>query len=474
MKRKLPLLFILFILILSRPHYNYSFQSSTEDNILKIEKNPLIEENKSALHSVETFQSTFRQIASSVIPAVVHIRTTSKSRRMPRDNILSLFFPNIPVSASGSGFFLTSDGYIATNYHVIKDADTIEVYLNDGKSYNATLVGVDEKTDCALIQIQGNNYTKVYLGDSRTVKVGDIAIAIGNPFGLRGSITFGIISAVGRKDIIDQDAIYKNFLQTDAAINQGNSGGPLLNIYGQVIGMNTAIFSNSGGGSIGIGFAIPMDIVKDVLSEIILRGSVQRGIAGIAVRDLNAREKASFGLTDGSGIIITSIQIGGAAFIAKLKPGDIIYKFDDNKINSTMQLREIFTKYRKGDSIQVFILRNGRRLKTVLTFGGDEDPLRFTGNIWNWAGVVFGNTNEYSEYFNIESSSKGALALHVDPNSPTSNFLSAGSLIYQLNRTAINSVDDLKSELSKYRSGNIITIFFTKGSRRYLIRIRLS
>ncbi len=288
------------------------------------------------------------------MPAVVNISTTRvvKSQGMPAspfmdDPFFKHFFGEefgrqfqIPrerrENSLGSGVIVSADGYIVTNAHVVEKADEIKVLLSDKREFTGKVVGSDPKSDIAVIKIKGKDLPTLNWGDSEKLEVGEYVLAIGNPFGLNSTITLGIVSAVGRANMgIEQ---YENFIQTDAAINPGNSGGALVNTRGELIGINTAIFSRTGG-SMGIGFAIPSNMAKGVMDSLVKTGKVVRGYLGVSIQDLNAEMAKQFGLDDKQGALVSDVVAGSPADKAGIKTGDVILKFDGKEIENSTMLR---------------------------------------------------------------------------------------------------------------------------------------
>ncbi|MDH4129527.1 MAG: trypsin-like peptidase domain-containing protein, partial [Spirochaetota bacterium] len=286
---------ILSLIFVMGYYFSNSLYGDKKNVLQEIEnnsKNTVVQSDNNALEVALSLQRAIRNVAKSVSPSVVNIRTErivkKRSRRGTPYNFFDFFGDEHgfdgpqKMQSLGSGFVISKDGYIVTNNHVVQDADEITILFSDEKEYKGKIVGRDTRTDIAVIKIEPKHTIPVTpIGNSDEVQIGDFAIAIGNPFGLKGSFTLGVISARSRDDV-DADAGLKNYIQTDASINQGNSGGPLLNINGQAIGMNTAIYSTSGG-SVGIGFAIPMNIVKRVVVSLIEKGVVERGYLGVII-----------------------------------------------------------------------------------------------------------------------------------------------------------------------------------------------
>jgi len=335
----------------------------------------------------------FTAVAEVANPAVVHIISTVNSQpqqrrnpQMPIDPFEFFKGPGFqfeqpgPRSGSGSGVILTDDGYIVTNNHVIDNASKIEVILNDKRSYIAELVGTDPNTDIAVLRIAENNLPFIKLGNSDQLKVGQWVVAVGNPFNLTSTVTVGIVSALGRNiDLIrsngNQYAI-ENFIQTDAAINPGNSGGALLNTQGELVGINTAIASETGSYS-GYAFAVPVILVEKVFNDITQYGKVQRAILGVSIQDISQNLADEKNLTDLSGVYVAEVVDKGAADKAGIQPGDVLLKINNTAVNSSSKLQETIGKFRPGDKVQVTLRRKGKEMVipvSLLSTDGKSKP----------------------------------------------------------------------------------------------------
>ena len=316
-----------------------------------------------------TGQVSYANAVEIAAPAVVNIYTTKiiteRVNPLFNDPFFRRFFgdqlaPRKRMESSlGSGVIVSENGYVLTNNHVIEGADEIQLALRDGRSAEATVVGTDPESDLAVLKIDLNNLPAIAFSDSGDLRVGDVALAIGNPFGVGQTVTMGIISATGR----DRVGIntFENFIQTDAAINPGNSGGALINPYGHLIGINTAIFSRSGG-SQGIGFAIPVTFAMDVMQQIIKTGHVVRGWLGIEVQDVTPELAESFGLKDNTGVIVAGILRNGPASNAGLKPGDVITHIGDNKIQDSRDVMTSIARMTPDTKVSIDILRRGKQM----------------------------------------------------------------------------------------------------------------
>jgi len=275
------------------------------------------------------------------------------------------------LSSLGSGVIVSAEGYVLTNHHVIRGADQIQVALRDGRETLAEVVGTDPESDLAVLRIELDDLPVIELTDSTKVAIGDVALAIGNPFGVGQTVTMGIISATGRSHL-GLNA-YEDFIQTDAAINPGNSGGPLINPAGAMVGINTAIFSRSGG-SQGIGFAIPTNLARNILKELVTQGRVIRGWLGVEAQELNPELAASFGLQAPRGVIIAGVVPGGPADQAGLKPGDVLLSIEGRPILDARETMSDIAAVEPGDSLPLTVVRDGEKLQLTVEVGERPPP----------------------------------------------------------------------------------------------------
>ncbi len=332
-------------------------------------------ELKEAYNNASSLQKVFRAVYTTVRPSVVRVMVENKVKVQPMmfgDPFLYRYF-GLPEPkqggdervqrAQGTGFIIDSSGLVLTNAHVVGESKTVQVILASGKTMTGTVRGVDKVTDIALIEVKGAGVKALQLGDSDAVEVGDFAIAVGNPFGLDGTFTTGVVSAVGRADI---DASGGKFIQTDASINQGNSGGPLLNLEGQVIGINRMIFSPTGG-SVGIGFAIPINEARDVIEQIKKNGSVERPMLGIRISNIPEDRKT---VSKGQGVFVHEVINGTGAATAGIKPEDIILKIDGNAVNQPEELVRYIRKRKVGDRVILEILRGSQTSSVSVQLNG--------------------------------------------------------------------------------------------------------
>lgn len=314
----------------------------------------------------------FTQAAEMSVNSVVHVKTTYNIRQTASDPILEFFFgrplqqePRIQ-QASGSGVIISHDGFIVTNNHVIDKARNIEVILNDKRTYPATLVGTDPNTDIALLKIEQDSLPWLSFGNSDSLQIGEWVLAIGNPFNLTSTVTAGIVSAKARNiNIINSSMKIESFIQTDAAVNPGNSGGALVNTRGELVGINTAIASQTGSYA-GYSFAVPAAIVSKVVSDLKTYGTVQRGLMGVQITDITSDIKQKLHLTTMQGVLITNVIDNSAAAKAGLRAGDVIISINNRTTNGTAELQEVIGQHNPGDTIEVQYIRNGETRQTSL------------------------------------------------------------------------------------------------------------
>lgn len=327
----------------------------------------------------------YRHAVDKAMPAVVNIFTSKRAFEMPKhpffedpeirkffgDELEEQYEQEEQVSSLGSGVIVNSDGLIVTNQHVVEAADSIEVSLNDGRTATAELVGTDPETDLAVLRIKLDDLPSLQFAADDNVRVGDVVLAMGNPFGVGQTVTMGIVSALGRNKVGINT--FENFIQTDAAINPGNSGGALVDTAGNLLGINTAIYSRSGG-SLGIGFAIPAKTVQGVLSQIVRTGSVTRGYIGVEQQNITEELASAFNLPQKDGVIIAGIVKDGPADKAGLKVGDILLKLDGQKISDTTQMLNLIAGHSPGEKKSVELLRDGKKEALSIEIGVRPKP----------------------------------------------------------------------------------------------------
>ena len=434
---------------------------------------------------------SFREAVALATPSVVNIYTAKlvETRTDPRLNspMQRRFRSNRGRGqrierSLGSGVILRSDGHIVTNNHVIENADEITIYLSDDDSFSAKIVGRDEKTDIALLKFdpEGKELSVVTFGDSDTLRVGDWVMAIGNPFGLGGSVTAGIVSARGR-DI--GSGPYDDFIQTDASINRGNSGGPLFNLDGEVIGINTAIFSQSGG-SVGIGFAISANLAEQVVTQLRDYGRTRRGWLGVFIQEVTEDIADSLGLKDVAGALVASVSEEGPAAKAGIEAGDVITSFDSKKVERSRDLPRIVAETSVDKTVPVTVIRNGKEIVIDVTLGelevAENDGLisnrPTAGEAESFADLGFDVrplTEELATQYGLKPEENTVVITSVAENSPASRKgLEEGLIIRRLNQTAITSVEQLNEGISaardEDRKGILMLIEDAEGRSRFV------
>ncbi|MGH9358156.1 MAG: DegQ family serine endoprotease [Terriglobia bacterium] len=437
--------------------------------------------------------AAFEHIANVVKPAIVSIQTTQvvqlQQSPFSMDPFFRQFFgnmfPNIPRQqrehALGSGVIVSANGYILTNNHVIRHASDIKVMLLDKRVFTGKVVGADPQTDLAVVKIDATGLPTAPLGDSTTLHVGDMVFAFGNPFGLDFTVTKGIVSALGRSGLNIEN--YENFIQTDAAINPGNSGGALVNIHGQVIGINTAILSsNSGpggqGGFIGIGFAIPSNTASHIMTDLIKHGKVQRGYIGVRIGELTPGLAKQFNVPDLNGALVESVEPGSPASKAGFKAGDVIRTLDGKQVTSANNLRYSVASLNPGTEVKLGILRDGKPMTLGLSLG--ELPSNIAQNGPGGTGKapsqstlrgisVQDLTPDVRSQLNLPAGEHGVVITGIDPNSPAGQAgLRQGDVIESINRQPVNSVADF-SRLAGSAGGETLLRVIHQGYPMFVV-----
>lgn len=432
----------------------------------------------------------FVDVVKKAKPAVVHIRVEKNVEQsgsfhgqqydeMFNNPFFERFFgpqfrqqnPNSPrrerkQQGQGSGFIISKDGYILTNNHVVEGADKISVMLSDERKFTAELIGADPQSDVALIKIQdGGKLPTLPLGDSDALEDGEWVIAIGNPFGLSQTVTVGVVSATGRSSVGINE--YENFIQTDAAINPGNSGGPLLNIDGEVIGINSALFSRTGG-YMGIGFSIPINMVKAIQSQLKNEGKVTRGWLGVVIQNVDENLARSFGLDKAEGILVSEVQPGSPAEDADVQQGDVILKLNDNKLVDVADLRNRVALLLPNSVGKLEIIRDGKK-KTIDVHIGERpgDPRQLGSSDSGKSsieqfGLAFQDlTPELAERLGYEQK-EGVIVSQVEPGSPASSAgMRPGQLVEEVNKQIVKNVKELKRAIAN-----------SDDKKRILLRVR--
>jgi serine protease Do len=439
-------------------------------------------------------RESYSDIVKIVAPAVVTIRTEARANsspaqfQLPDEDFFRRFFgdpgdeqrpsPRQPrpfrQSGLGSGVIVTTDGYILTNNHVVDDADEIRVELTDGRSLVAKLVGTDEPSDLALLKINATNLHAVNLGNSDAVQVGDVVLAVGNPLGVGQTVTMGIISAKGRSNRSGSGS-YEDFLQTDAPINRGNSGGALVNLKGELVGINSQILSQSGG-NIGIGFAIPSNMAKSVMDDLRTTGKVTRAQLGVTVQPVTSDLAESLGLNDVNGALIGSVTPDSAADRAGLKRGDVIKSFNGQPVSDTNTLRNRVASAKPGSTADVTVIRDGDEEQISVKLdeatgnraarnapdadGADNSALGVT---------VAPLTAELASRYRLPRGTRGIVVQEVDPDGRAAAAgIQSGDVIEEVNRRPVESVDDLRAAVRRSTDRPVLLLINRQGSQLFM------
>ena len=436
-----------------------------------------------------TIPESFSSLSEMTSPSVVNIRTVKTikgggrvfrhfsrnpfGKDDPMEDFFEKFFGEKPQQefkqrSLGSGFIIDKEGYIVTNNHVIENADRIKVKLNNGKEFDAEIIGRDPNTDIALIKIKPASHLPVVkMGNSDALKVGQWVIAIGSPFGLEHTVTAGIVSAKGR---VIGSGPYDDFIQTDASINPGNSGGPLINMKGEVVGINTAIIASGQ----GIGFAIPISLAKGIINQLKKHGEVTRGWLGVAIQDLSDDLAKYYGVENKKGVLVAEVFLGDPADEAGIKPKDIIVRVNGEKVETGRDLTRIIANFGVGENVKIKLLRNNRE-KTVdvkiakrknskvharKTQRGQEDELGIR---------VSKLTSEIARRFNI-TEHKGVVVIEVAPDSKAESAgVLVGDIVKEINRTAINTVEKYTDTIKKCKKGESIELLIKRINAGFMV-----
>ncbi len=437
---------------------------------------------------VDGIRTSYADVVQKTSPAVVRIealhkgKATSQMQFPGADDFFKQFQlpqqnqrPQVQRGA-GSGVIVSADGTILTNHHVVKDAERITVLLNDNKTYEAKIVGTDQPSDLAVIKIEATELPFLTLGNSDNVRIGDIVLAIGNPLDIGQTVTAGIISAKGRRTGLS-DGSFEDFLQTDAPINRGNSGGALVNLSGELIGINSQILGGPGGGSIGIGFSIPSNMAKSVMDQLIKDGKVRRGMLGINIQTPTEELAKGLGLENAQGVIIGSVRPGSAAEKAGLKRYDLITAINGEKMIDSNVLRNKVAGTPPGTEIKITILRDGKEMEFSATLdelktddkergGRDPDekgasPEKESGKLGLSLQPV---TPEIARQLNLDSDNEGVVVTAVEQGGPAAEAgIGRGDVILEINRKSVNSADEVKSTLDSLGTKPIVLLVNRRG-----------
>ncbi len=450
--------------------------------------------DQAVVNAAETGKA-FAAVTKEVTPAVVFIKAIKQhvmTSNMPGfnglqgqipDELLRRFFGNQlpdfpmprqpqPMVGEGSGFLITADGYILTNNHVVGGADKLEVTLNDGRKLDAKLVGTDERTDVAIIKVNGQGLPTLPMGDSDAIEVGEWVLAIGSPFGLAGTVTSGIVSAKERDGMGITD--YENFIQTDAAINPGNSGGPLVNLQGQAIGINTAIASRNGTYN-GIGFAIPMNMAKQICEQLMAHGSVTRGYLGVMIQELTPELAKSFQLENATGALVGDVSSDGPAAAAGLQRGDVIVSLNGEPVKDITSFRNQVAMIKPDTHVTLGVVREGQHKDFSLTVGKLPDTVSTTGGERqsvesSWGLSVQTLNKELADQLGVDRS-HGVVVTGVDPASVAATAgIRPGMVITEVNRKPVKTAKEFEEAVKTAKDPHSLLLLIQAGdSTRYLV-----
>ncbi len=438
----------------------------------------------------------FRKVAKIAIPAVVSIKVKGQAKQtnsffnfgeqdedqeMLNSELWQRFFGfqrkgkqnQQPVSGQGSGFLVSADGYILTNSHVVKEMSEILVTLHDGHEFPAKVIGEDANTDIALIKIEAHTLPFLSLADPEELQIGEWVAAIGNPLGLQASFTVGVVSATGRNNL-DLSHI-EDYIQTDAAINRGNSGGPLLNLKAEVIGMNTAIVTNMAtGGYLGIGFAIPSNLLKTVMEDLKQEGSFKRGFLGVTLQPVDRDLAQAFGLEQVSGVLIAEVSANSPAEKGGIKRGDIIQQYNKHTISNVGAFRNAVSMMKPGSLIHLIVLRNGKQVELTVEIGIYPNTSSLASVTSNNLGIEVKNVDaEIASQLGINQDT-GVIITKVDPQGAAQLLgIKKGTLILELNKKKISSVEDFNQALQLTDKDMPVLMLIKQGNATRFISIKI-
>src|SRR3984893_18158564 len=432
----------------------------------------------------------FAPVVKQVLPNVVNIssskvvRTPNQFEGMPTDPFFQQFFgkrfgpgPEVPKQrreqSLGSGVIVSPEGYLLTNNHVVDGATDVKVTLSDKRELKAQIVGTDPKTDVAVLKLEGSKFPAITLGDSSKVQVGDYALAIGDPFGVGQTVTMGIVSAKGRGNLGIED--YEDFIQTDAPINPGNSGGALVNDRGELVGINTAILSHGSGGNEGIGFAIPINLARDVMGQILDHGKVTRGYLGVVVQPITPAMAKALGQTELKGALVGVVSPRGPAQLSGVERGDVILEINGKVVNDSNELRNTVAMMQPGEAVQLKISRNGSTRDISVKLGelpvskqeAQNQPEGASKDALEGVSVESLNA-ETAKQLELPESTKGVVVTGIDPSSPKAESgLRKGDVIQEVNHQRVHNVAEF--EQAMHKSGNSALLLVNRGGTTLFI-----
>jgi len=443
----------------------------------------------------QAMPDSFADLAAAQADSVVNISTTKHVQQSlqglppgfgsphgsPFDDFFNDFLRNMPRQqqerhALGTGFILSSDGYVVTNNHVVEGADEVIVKMRDGTEHEAKIIGTDPKLDVALIKFKAKHLKAVKLGNSDKLRVGDWVVAIGNPFGLEQTVTAGIVSAKGR---VIGSGPYDDFIQTDAAINPGNSGGPLFNTRGEVVGINTAIYSRSGGNN-GIGFAIPINLAKSVMNELREKGHVTRARLGVHITDVDKETMQALGLKNREGALVPQVVAGSAADRAGIKPGDVIVSIDGKPVHKAHDLPIRVARHTPGDKVKIGVIRDGKhKIITVKVEAMKGEDTASNGHLHRdnakiRLGMVVDNLTPDLAARLQARVKKGIVVQQLQRGMPAARAgIQRGDVIYRINGKDVNNVRSFSKLAKKFKYGEVLRVMLDRRGDQVFALIKL-
>ncbi|MBD3299519.1 MAG: Do family serine endopeptidase [candidate division Zixibacteria bacterium] len=443
------------------------------------------------IHTLRDLSDAFIHISETVRPTVVTVSTERiVTRRMVNPfgdhPFFERFFgpqPDQPEQREfrqrglGSGVIVSADGLVLTNNHVVANADSIFIRTYDERRYTATIVGRDEKTDVAVLRIDADDLTPIAIGDSETLKVGEIVMAIGSPMSenLAYTVTQGIVSATGRSNVGLAD--YEDFIQTDAAINPGNSGGPLVNLDGELVGINTAIASRTGG-FMGIGFAVPVNMAMNIMTSLVEEGRVVRGWLGVVIQDVNEQLASAMGLDEITGVLVGDVTPDSPSDKAGVEAGDVITELNGREVESVQDLRNSIAATRPGTDVTLTVIRDDQTQNIAVTLGelpGDGAVAAATGSLEELLGFSYSTlTNALAERYGIDETYRGVVVTSIDPVSAAYRAgVREGDLIHAAERIRVETEEEFNDALSGKDNGDNVLLHINRGGQSFFVAFAL-
>lgn len=445
---------------------------------------------------VDGVRTSYADVVEKTSPAVVRIESQIKTQTQPQQQFPfgdDDFFRQFPMPRQnqrpqverglGSGVIVSPDGTILTNNHVVEGADKITVFMSDNKTFEAKLVGSDKPSDLAVLKLEGQqNLPSLNLGNSDNVRIGDIVLAIGNPLGIGQTVTQGIISAKGRRTGLS-DGSFEDFLQTDAAINRGNSGGALVNLQGELIGINSQILSPSGG-NIGIGFSIPSNMAKSVMEQLVQHGKVKRGMLGVSIQNITEDTAKALELKETKGVLVSNVKAGSSADKAGVKRGDIIIAINGEKIDDGNTLRNKVAGTLPGNEIKLTVIRNGAEQLLSATLdefqldnekagNNDSEPEKNDKSNNQSSGKLGLSlqpiTPQIAKQLSLDADAEGLVVMDIDPNGASSEAgIARGDVIMEINKKTVTSLDDVQKSLEQSEGKPVLLLINRKNQITYV------